>query len=585
MTPSRLDAHASRPCRRPSCFSSRWPMILDQSTDRATSTYDVCIVGSGPAGLTLAAELADRAPELRICVLESGRRHPTDFADALRDLDWEGIPIEPQSRERVFGGASATWAGLSSPLDRIDFERRNTVRFSGWPFDRDHLLPFYAHAAERYRFPPIEMFEPERWRSAVPQGDLAPQWRQLQPTAMLAPREPFRFGPELAGVFSGCQADLRLDATVIRLEGDPATGRAEAAVVRSSSGAETRVHARAFGLACGGLENARLLLLSTYPGRRGLGNEADQVGRYLMNHPKGDFGVVVLRRRVRAEPAYFGATHGDVFGSLGLRLSESLQHGRGLLNSYLRLRPVHDWSDMPEVRLALDGLGRLKRQLVHRSRPPGARGDPASPTTSGTTLGLAWRNRREVWRHLRLHRRGGAWIHTLRIRNFMEMEPNAENRVTLGRRTDGFGTPLPEVRHAPSQRDRSTMQELHATLAAELQHQRWGQLVTGLPADTGRWPIREPASHHMGTTRMGTDPATSVVDPDGRIHGCPNVFVAGSSVFPTCGSANPTFTIVALSVRLAEHLAGTFHAGASRAGGSRRDKTAHMTSPQPPDSR
>jgi choline dehydrogenase-like flavoprotein len=141
----------------------------------------------------------------------------------------------------------------------------------------------------------------------------------------------------------------------------------------------------------------------------------------------------------------------------------------------------------------------------------------------------------------------------------MEMEPNPENRVVLAGELDAYGQPLPLVRHRCSERDRRSLVALHEALAEELPRAGVGRLESDLSA-AEPWPIDQDASHHMGTTRMGSDPRQSVVDPALRLHGVANVYLAGASVFPASGCANPTFTIVALSIRLARQLARTVQA-------------------------
>jgi choline dehydrogenase-like flavoprotein len=146
-------------------------------------------------------------------------------------------------------------------------------------------------------------------------------------------------------------------------------------------------------------------------------------------------------------------------------------------------------------------------------------------------------------------------VHAVRLRNFMEMQPHPENRVQLSTAKDALGLPLARVRHQCTELDRRSLVALHAELERELPRAGLGRLASDL-AGAAPWPIDQDASHHMGTTRMGRDPASSVVDPQGRVHSLANLYLAGASVFPTSGSANPTFTIVALAIRLAEHLRG-----------------------------
>ncbi|MEM7519306.1 MAG: GMC family oxidoreductase, partial [Planctomycetota bacterium] len=145
-------------------------------------------------------------------------------------------------------------------------------------------------------------------------------------------------------------------------------------------------------------------------------------------------------------------------------------------------------------------------------------------------------------------------IHRARIRNFMEMEPHPGNRVTLSEEKDEHGTRLAFAEHSCTERDRRSMVAIHEALAEDLKRTGLGELEGPLSGDPQPWPIDQDASHHMGTTRMGRDPKTSVVDENLRLHKCQNVWLAGGSVFPSSGCANPTFTLVALSIRLARHL-------------------------------
>jgi choline dehydrogenase-like flavoprotein len=548
-------------------------MIGVVGPDARAVEYDVCIVGSGPAGLTVANEVV-RVPEIgRVCVLESGQRTTTPFADALRELDTSGIAVTDYSRERILGGASSTWAGLSSMLDEIDFETRPWVPGSGWPITRADLLPYYGRAAKRYGFPDPSHFEKARWANASAAGDFVPSWQRLCEKVFLASAEPQRFGRDFATIFDSAAADLYLDATVVRLEGRQESGLARVAVARSSAGGTLRVRAKRFVLACGGIENPRLLLASCYACPSGLGNEHDQVGRYLMNHPKGDRGRIVLEPPVRELPAYFGFLYEDLSGFFGLRASDAEQRSQEILNSYVRFRPMYDWSHCQGVEAALYYLKRLT-PLIRRFRRSRA-GDVIAlrdyaETGDETDLqnarksradhlrlaALIWKDRGDVFDYLRhrLSRRRVPMVRSLVVRNFMEMEPQPGNRVTLGTRRDAFDVPIPAVHHAPSLRDRRSVRILHDMLHDELASAGWGRMISAIDPDAEPWPVDRDASHHMGTTRMGTDPRTSVVDASCRIHTCPNVYVAGSSVFPTSGHANPTYTLVALAIRLAEHL-------------------------------
>jgi choline dehydrogenase-like flavoprotein len=544
-------------------------MIIDlaQANLAELPSYDVCVIGSGPAGGTVAAELAGSG--LRVCCLESGRARPSAGADALKQVESEGLPIKDYSRERVLGGASSTWAGLSAPLDEVDLEARACIGGRGWPFGRDELEPYWEAAAERFGFPRASDLGPEGFGTLRAHGRQTPSLDGLEEKVFLARSEPQRFGKLLKPVWERDGTDLYLDATVVELESED--GRVGAARIRTLGGRELRVHARAFVLGCGGIENARLLLLSRGACADGLGNEHDQVGRCLMNHPKNYHGHVELAQPVTSWPYLFGCMWNGFAGYAGLRLSEERQRELGVLNSYVRFEPLFPWSDDTGVEsavllakrsvVALKALQRSRRGGLVELRDYSETGDDSDLQNArkdlGDWIGVGWnvvRHAPSVARYA-FHRlsRVAPRISRVRLRNFMEMEPCPGNRVTLSGKQDPFGSPLPLVRHETTELDRRSLTVLHDLLGPSLERAGVGRLESDL-AGQEQWPITQDASHHLGTTRMGLDPRTSVCDPRARVHSVPNLWLAGGSLFPTSGCANPTFTIVALSIRIAEDL-------------------------------
>lgn len=522
---------------------------------------DLCIIGSGPAGATVLAELAGQG--LSIAVLESGRLKTSAYGDRLRATESEGIAIKSWSRERVLGGASTTWAGLSRPFDAIDFAPRPWTRESGWPIARAELLEHYA-SATRYRFPKLANYGPDGFAKLRASGERQPSWSELDEKVFLAADPPQNFGKEQRAAFERADVATYLDATVVELVA--ANGRIACARLRTSKGEERRLAARAFVLACGGLENARLLLLSR------VGNERDQVGRYLMNHPKNYHGILHLDPPLRSLPYYFGCLWRGFAGYGGLAFREDEQARRGLLNSYVRFEPLFPWSDsegveslvalVKKTKVGLTAFKRSKQGEVIELRDYSETGDDSELQNArrdalgyaklvGNVLGDLPKVSR--YASFRLQGRKAPLVTRARLRNFLEMEPDADNRVLLSSRTDVHGLPIPLVRHRCTELDRRTLIELHAALERELPRAGLGRLETSI-ARAQPWPIDQDASHHMGTTRMGADPARSVVDANLRVHELDNLWVAGGSVFPTSGCANPTFTLVALSIRLARHL-------------------------------
>ncbi len=450
--------------------------------DGSAVSCDVCIIGSGAAGITLGLELLGSGR--RVAVLESGELEAAPSPDALYDLECARLPIAPDSRVRAFGGTTTVWSGRWKPHDEIDFLPREWVPHSGWPLRRETLLPYYQRAASLLRIPSPMPIPEQGWHSPI-----------IEPTVFAFQEERHRdWGAGFRKAFASAPGvHVYLGAHVVRLaHSKEAVQHAE---VRTLSGTGFRVEARTFVLAAGAIENARLLLLSD------LGNEHDQVGRYYMDHPKATAGVIEAYRPVDFSRSWAfhsrdGSTH------VGLRLSDAAEKDHGVLNSHLVLLPLRERS--------------IFTKLV-RSK--------------------------------------ATWL--VEVRNFMEQAPCPSNRVTLGRDRDILGCAKARVDWDVTELDRKTMVVFHQLLRRECQRLRIGELRSPLlRSEITDFPITKDASHHMGTTRMGADPASSVVDSDCRVHSILNLYLAGSSLFPTGGYANPTATIAALGVRLADHLRG-----------------------------
>lgn len=537
-----------------------------------TTFYDVCVIGSGPAGCVLANELF--AAGLTVCVLESGMVHPSDWADSLKQVDWQGLEIKNYSRERIIGGTSATWAGLSSPLDKIDFEHRPQLDGLGWPISLQTLEPFYKDASVKYRFPHRELFSSAVWNHIKSKSCIDPSLPSFSEKVFLGQFEPQRFGTEFTKVYDTFKCDLVTDATVVRLEGDQETSQTHTAVVRNRQ-KTLEVRSRLFVLAANGIENSRLLLHSTFSCRGGLGNENDVVGRYFMNHPKNYFGWIQLHKKIKKLPACFGFLENGIAGYFGFRLCEEIQMREQVLNSYLRFEPMYSWSSGPGVDAllyfvkqskALTNLfAKTRSNRLTELRSYAETGDDTdlshgkrSFSKSTSQLYNLIANSPEISKYLffRLVDRKSPSVRWIRLRNFMEMEPCVSNRVVLSDYRDQFGNQLPLVQSSPTELDKRTMTVLHRLFQSDLCQAGWGTAKNMLTRDETPWPISADASHHLGTTRMGLNTKTSVVNEDCKIHSSPNTFVAGGSVFSTSGNANPTYTVAALSIRLAQHLAG-----------------------------
>ncbi|HYJ83681.1 MAG TPA: GMC family oxidoreductase [Allosphingosinicella sp.] len=498
---------------------------------------EVCVIGAGAAGISLARRLL--ALGRTVVLLESGG---LDYEAGTADLNaGENVGEDyydlEDSRLRFFGGTTAIWGGRCAELDPIDLEKRDYVPHSGWPIGWEEMERWYEEARPHFGLPP-ERPGPDALRAA---GVELPDFAELDTPLWTFDRRFNRFAWEsCADLEADPRCRIVTHATVTAIvEDGRAIGRVEA---RSLGAGRLTVRARAFVLAAGGIENARLLLDSN------LGNGRDQVGRYFMEHPHARGGRIVEGSAWRLLKA-FGRRHRVGGQDLAALISpgEALQRREGILNTSLTIV-----ARQPEGR----------RQFIGMKAYSGLKHSMA-PTRRGRALWMAtkkaagWAQRHvDPTRPWLLHKLGNLEV-ALLVRG--EQAPNPASRVTLGDEKDATGARRVKLDWRLSAIDVRSVEMLVEALGRELRRLGLGRVE---PADwlgSGEWKTDPLISshpiggyHHMGTTRMGEDPATSVTDADGRVHGIGNLFVAGSSLFPTGGWANPTLTIVALALRSAE---------------------------------
>jgi choline dehydrogenase-like flavoprotein len=481
----------------------------------STVETNLCIIGAGAAGIAIAREFRDRAS--RVCLLESGGFTPDGATQRL----YGGVSLGQdyfllsQARTRQFGGSTNCWMGICRPLDADDFEARDWIPHSGWPFDREALLPYYRRAQEVCRLGPFryegaEVSSPLLPQLALNDGDVVTRCFHIAPT---------RFGEVYRDeITSAANIDTYLYANAVEIEPREGGRAVEHIHVKTLDGNDFRVRPGAVVLATGGIENARLLLASHRVQTAGFGNANDLVGRFFMEHPHtvaGEFIAVDSDRW----GLYRQHRRGGV-GVLGLlTLSEAARRRERLANFTATVggeRPLVGFE------------GGISASAAAFARP--RRDAPAE------ALKFAWSNE-------------------------CEQIPNPESRVKLSHDRDALGMNRVTLTWRLTSQDKSSLRRSHEILARELGRSGIGRmkLADALLADDDGWPADVIGGrHHMGTTRMHADPKRGVVDGDGRVHGVENLFVAGSSVFPTSGSANPTLTVVALALRLADHLKARF---------------------------
>jgi choline dehydrogenase-like flavoprotein len=484
----------------------------------------VCIVGAGAAGITLARELAGH--HLDVCLLESGGLDLDAATQSLYEAENAGLPYFPldANRQRSFGGSTNLWAGWCRPLDALDLVARPWVPHSGWPLTAKELLPYYqrAHAVCELE---ACAYGPGDWEQSLDAASLPlPRDRVVGKSYRLSP--PTRFG-RIYGETLGT-AQILLHANAIEIEANATATSVTRLRVGCLSGNRFSVKARHYVIAAGGVENARLLLLSDRVQPAGLGNEHDLVGRYFMDHIHFPAATLALSAQAaRALTAHFRSA-GRALPRLAL--SAGAQQREQLLNHSIMLTPVR-WYD----RLA-SAVGKRLARHAH------ALGDRLPRDFDpGITLpaGILARGAPRRWR----------------IHHTFEQGPNPESRLTLSTQRDALGMRRVRLEWRTTPLDELTAERVPQLVGAEFESAGLGSIEHAAGSNT--WPphpVQGLRGHHMGTTRMSMEARHGVVDPHCRVHGVANLFVAGSSVFPTAGAGTPTLTIVALAMRLADHL-------------------------------
>jgi len=510
-------------------------VILDVETAERSvfdRDFDACVIGSGPAGITLARRLAARG--LDVALMEGGDLEWSDESQDVYAGESVGLayPYLDTERLRVFGGTSGHWNGLCRAFEAADMAPRPQNPLSGWPITRADLDPYAAEVAEIL--------------------DLGPNFGDVPPATPAPPEDGFRqvwflrsaptrfaekYRDELA---QSERIALGIHANLVDLRLDDGLTRVTGAVFRGYAAGDPgfTVRARSYCLCTGGLENPRLLLNFTSQIPAGIGNQNDLVGRYFCEHPTIDVGEVILGEIPEVEIRYFTPTEAFIAENGVLSIVLHLNYRRR------RTRPFAKELGR-SVQCALPFGERLAEAVT---------GDALRCDMGGLEDYVASRDpEKNPWAQLAIN---------------SEQALNPESRVTLAEARDAFGLRRLRLNWQTLEIDDRTIQDATLAFAAHLAERNVGRvrLYDSVLADQ---PIPAAAadgqqvagSHHMCTTRMSDDPRTGVVDRNCRVHGIANLYVGGASVFATGGFQNPTYTIVQLALRLADHLAETASAG------------------------
>lgn len=544
-------------------------MIIDYLDRTGPDDFiaDICIIGAGPAGISIARSFIGTS--LSVFLVESGGLAGEDRNQELYAGTSVGSPeLDPvTSRMRAFGGSCNVWGGGCVPLSASDLGPRDWVPHSGWPLSYDEIEPYYRRAQavcgiESHDFTEgTFLTSPARAPVAFDTNQLVNQNFVLSPVFF---GDAYRSELERAANIT-----VLLHANLLEFEAAPAGASVRQARIGALDGRRGLVRAQRYVLACGGIENARLLLLSNSVAPNGLGNDRDLVGRYFMDHPSGKLGTLFTDAPDPLTRPY------DRSGGKGpapsfpeLCLSDQAVQAHQLLSG--RVRPVAVEAPTPKgikalrdlknaifpVRdesLALEGMMRAARKSDEPGNDEGKAKEGIGKLVLRVGIGT-WDIAQAVWR--KLTDKPTVKSDYVDVIGYFEQAPNPDSRVMLGDEVDALGQRKICVDWRLTELDWHTYRTAAGLFGAELASSCGGkfQLEPWLQDGSVAVPELRGTAHHLGTTRMSDDPNLGVVDRQCRVHGVDNLYVVGSSVFPTGGWAFPTFTIVALSMRLAEHL-------------------------------
>lgn len=538
---------------------------------------DVCIVGAGAAGVSLALSLSGRG--LKILLLESGFEFADDktqdlYAGEVADEKLHSPP--DKYRQRRFGGSTTIWGGRCMPFDPIDFEPREYIPQSGWPISYQDLAPYYQQAnklleAGVYEYDADKVFDEEQ--QAAIKGFKSDILKTNNLERFSCPTNVGDRYKQRLVLAKDVEVLLGANCTGIRL--NQAGNHVNQLDIASLEGIKASVVAKKVILATGGIETTRLLLASNDICKNGIGNEHDLVGRYYQCHIAGNLGkLTVLGATSNVRHGYEVSSEG-IYCRRRFALTADTQKKIGAGNMVARLHfpkivdPSHKIGVLSGLFLAKnfisyeygkrlkDGQSSLSIYLKHFANII------LDPIDTVKFL-YHWITKRTLAK-----RKFPSVILSNKSNQFTfeihsEQYPNPNSRITLISDTDIFGMPkvkvdwqyLPEDIESVRRSLKLFVQEINQSGLAtfEFNDDQLEEDLTRFGAYGG---------HHIGTTRMGTSPENSVVDADCKLHNIDNLYIASASVFPTSSQANPTLTIVAMSLRLADHVADTLNAGKS----------------------
>ena len=539
-------------------------MILESGKDRAAEPPHkarVCIIGAGAAGISLACELDGCGFD--VLLLEAG-----GLASRVGDF-YEGSATHPhpeprQFRRVGFGGTTAVWGGRCVPFDPIDFERRDHVANTGWPIPYEEVARFYPAAMEYCDAGRVDFLAETSLPGAGPiipgfKGDDVVDADRIERYSL-----PTDFGKRYRErLHRSKNVTVVLGLRCLKLNRAPGEDTIQSAEFVDLSGRLHTISSSVFVLAAGGIEVPRLLLASN-PTGNGFGNLSDCLGRFYMCHFENTCGRIVPRNTPVA--FRFERTSDGIYCRRQIRFTPTAQRTHHLLNTVFRLH-FPSYADASHGSSVMSAIYLAKSTLLPEYRTILQQHPDVISSPPLQHIGNVLRDLPELARF------AGDWLFRIRLAKRKlpytlvpnadgsfplefnaEQTPDPSNRITLQEDRDRDGLPRVHIAWRLGEQDTQAVLRAFHLLRESLEHSGAGQLMFDDARLAGQIARSIPLGHHIGTARMAATPGTGVVDRNCAVFGLPNLYVASSAVFPTCSHANPTLTIVALAVRLAQHL-------------------------------
>jgi len=492
---------------------------------------DICIVGAGAAGISIALDWMDKP--YKVILLEGGGLEYDDRVQELYAGKTTGQKYYPlrSARLHYFGGTTGHWAGMCSPFDPIDFKKRDWVPNSGWPINRADLDPFYEKANKVLQLGPYN-YDYDYWNKELPNFKRFPLddkvvWNKIWQFSQA------QFGNIYKKtIVEAKNIHLYTYANAVDIKTEENVSRITEVIVKNYAGKTHTVKAKHFIMACGAIQNARMLLACNSQAPQGLGNDNDLVGRYFQEHLEVASAELWLSKPFPTD--LYGWEYGVTKAYAELAITEEVQMRERMLNGTASLEPL---------------------SVAIHTKPRMETWQDNDPRKSMENIFADWDEAAEIAKNEK-----GSIEYAYQLNTRIEQAPNPNSRVTLGSEKDELGVPRANLHWQLTALDKYSVRKIYEILGQQFGLAGIGRIrlkeflrdendETFPDSTNGGW-------HHMGTTRMSNDPKNGVVNSNCQVHGISNLYIAGSGCYVTSAAPNPTLTVTALSLRLSDYLKG-----------------------------